>query len=125
MKKVRITAVAILLAFWGVSALAQKCRVVEYAELRDMSTSELISLGNSFLTGLELRQISLDYDLKASSLSNDPIHAVRARQTAQDLEQCISEADRIAAIVRKRKDLKKTLATPSMSADFIERYKLR
>lgn len=107
------------------SAFAQKCRVVEYAELKDMSTDELLRLGDSFVSNLELRQISLDYDLKASGLSSDPTHAIRAQQKAQDLEQCKSEADRIASLVKKRKDLKRAVAAAFLADAFIKRYNLK
>lgn len=106
-------------------AFAQKCRVVEYAELKDMSTDELIQLGDSFVSGLELRQLSLKFDLEYSILSKDPKLAIQAQSEARDIDQCLTEAQRVAGLAKKRKDLKKTVTSGFYPGGFVARYKLK
>jgi len=97
---------------------AETCRVVEYAELKDMSTNELRLLGETHYSTM------MEIEMLAKFENSSAKVAISSAQAST----CSAEAERIAKLLKKRKDLKRVLKNRLRSTlwggEFIEKYKL-
>lgn len=75
-----------------------KCQAVEYAELKDMDTFQLV---------LRISRYHTNYKLLAT-LKDMPRTSSEKQEYENTLATCRSEAQRIAAIANKRKNLSKS-----------------
>lgn len=103
---------------------ASACQKIEYQELKDMSTKELLRKGDSYMFDMKISDIDFRNNKKLDALGNSragPQAIVDGVKNAR----CKEEVDRIVSLLRKRKDLKKSISSSSMeNMEFIKHFNL-
>jgi hypothetical protein len=117
------TSIVIAIALGVATPAFSACTRIEYAELKDMSTAELLIQGDSYLFDAKIAGLTSNFHRDMAAAGSRSEGSGAAEQSAKG-GSCTEEADRLAGIVRKRKDLKKTIKELYSGAEFVEKYRL-
>lgn len=100
------------------------CQRIEYQELKDMSTQELLRKGDSYMFDIKTSGISSNMHKELNALGNNRAGAEAIIDSVKNA-RCKEEVDRIVGLLRKRKDLKKAIKSSFMEdMEFIKHFNL-